>query len=170
MWLLPYETLTIRTYLTPDEVVDELDEVVGPQPPFEFLVESDKPYFGKVTDNCFKVRRVTSLFYRNMFRPVIIGKIQPDINGSIVHIKMRLSIPAIVVALFFANIIFGATGIMDFLMKAQPLSLEIVWPMILIFFGIVIGGFKFEALLSRSFFRELFEKQNSFDKIDYEFE
>jgi len=87
MQLLPYQNFKIRTYLTPDQVYQKLQGAVRPNRPFFSFGTSDKPYYGKITEDYFKIYRIIS--YRNSFLPSTEGKIQPDGVGSVIDITIQ---------------------------------------------------------------------------------
>lgn len=87
MWLLPYQNYRVRTYLSPDQVHQKLQQAVRPNRPFFSFGFSDKPFYGKVTRDHFKIYRIIS--YRNSFLPSTEGKIQPDGVGSVIDITIQ---------------------------------------------------------------------------------
>ena len=87
MRLLPYQNFKIRTYLTPDQVQQKLQEAVRPNRPFFPFGSSDKPYYGKITENYFKIYRI--IRYRNSFLPSTEGKIQADGMGSVIDLTIQ---------------------------------------------------------------------------------
>lgn len=70
----------IRTSLGREDVMRKIADL---------LVEDNK-LAGSVSDDGFKIRRIPSMFFRNSFLPVFIGKIDEGENGCTVHIKARL--------------------------------------------------------------------------------
>ncbi|MCP4372607.1 MAG: hypothetical protein GY797_31540 [Deltaproteobacteria bacterium] len=104
MQLLPYQNFKIRTYLTPDQVYQKLQEAVRLNRPFFSFGTSDKPYYGKVTENYFKIYRIIS--YRNSFLPSTEGKIQPDGVGSVIDITIQSDMRIVGVFMLIFLVVF----------------------------------------------------------------
>ena len=165
MLFAPFERLTIETPLTPEEVHQRLAEVIEPKRMFRFFSGNHKPYQGKLNDDRFEVTRI--IHYRNSFLPVIKGEIRPGLGGSVVDITMHPHIFVIV----FMIIWFGIAGSLFFGLLCTALVsiwhstgertadlVGVIFPAGFFVFGyvMVMGGFKFESVKSKAFFRELF--------------
>ena len=165
MIFLPYEKLTIKTKLRPEEVLQNLNNVVEPRKHFRgWKKTSEKSYEGNVEGLSFNLFRI--IYYRNSFLPVIKGKIESDIGGSSIQISMH---PHILVILFMVIWMAGA-GWMFFssfsfeIFKNDPRGFDFIpdflyspFSMILFAYALILGGFKFESVKSKKFFKELFE-------------
>lgn len=90
MPILPFESFTITTYLSFDEVIEKLADAI--EPPRRGINWTrnlpSKPYRGILSANSFKMSRVIS--YRNSFLPVIEGRIEPQPEGCLIRISLRL--------------------------------------------------------------------------------
>jgi hypothetical protein len=165
MLLAPFERLTIETPLRPEEARQRVAEVIEPRRMFRFFSGNHKPYQGELNDYRFEVTRI--IHYRNSFLPVIKGEIRPGLGGSVIDITMHPHIFVIV----FMMIWFGIAGSIFFGMfctvlvtiwesKGENIEglLGLLLPMGFLMFGylLVMGGFKFEAVKSKTFFQELF--------------
>jgi hypothetical protein len=133
MQFLPIENITYKTSLKESEVIEKLRDLVG-QRKFFALQNDTKPYKGKINGNTFKMER--EINYRNSFLPTIQGSVIKDFNGTVIKVKMRLSIPVIV----FMSIWFGGVGIGCLLVLAQLFTATFN-PMFLIPFGMLLFGY-----------------------------
>lgn len=79
MWLLPYDLITIRTQLTPEQIVARLADVVGTKPlRFGlFAMPNSAPYEGGVGVDEFEITRIDYYYHFTV----------PKIHGQIRHIE-----------------------------------------------------------------------------------
>lgn len=161
MNLLPYANMTFRTHLKDREVLDNLYAVTEAEKPFRlgiFNPAETRVYEGQIIDHTFSIRRI--IRYRNSFLPRIKGVITPDINGSIISVKMRLHIVIIIFVTFWCLAILMAASV--FLMisvrdgKFNPFILIPV-TMLLIGYGATVGAFHYESSKSKLDLQQLFE-------------
>lgn len=158
MKFLPYERLKIITSLSVDEVLKRLNNSIEPKRYFRLLGSGTKPYQGSVEGSHFEVSRIIG--YRNSFLPMIKGDLQSEISGCSVYITMH---PKIFVTAFMI-VWLGGVGFffLTFLYSlasssTDPSIVLIPGGMFVFGYGLFLGGFKFESIKSRKFFRELFE-------------
>ena len=164
MKYLPFENITYKTKLNKGEIQNRLSENIEPKKILRFrgILSSNnhKPYEGSITGAEFNVNRIIK--YKNSFLPRISGMIDHDISGSLIHVKMRLSVFMIV----FLCIWFGGVGIGCFFSLSVLLTRSNFEPILLIPIGlfvfvymIVILGFKYESTKSKQFLTQLFEAE-----------
>ncbi|MEM6264266.1 MAG: hypothetical protein AAGI38_17255 [Bacteroidota bacterium] len=155
MKYLPYENLTYRTPLTPEEILKRIDDVIEPKKMFRmkggFWGNSDhKPYEGSIKDLSFKMTRIIS--YRNSFLPVIKGKIGRDINGTKVEVSMRLnSFVLVFMAIWMAGVGLACVVMLPLFTFEGTFDYLNLIPYGMLLFGhvLVTGGFKYESTRSK---------------------
>jgi hypothetical protein len=161
--ILPFESYTITTKLTPAQINEKLIGCVrinGARPPNN----TTKEFRGTVHPFHFKIERI--LTYRNSFQPVIQGQVYQGLNESTIHVTMRPFIGVIVFMCFW----LGTVGIVcsfiliTALMRWKELLQHGFSPMMLIPFVLFIFGsllcvvpFKMEAKNSKAFLENLFK-------------
>ena len=165
MKFIPYEHLKIKTRLSADEVSKRLDEVIEPKRSFRWFEANRKPYQGNIEGPSFEISRI--IHYRNSFLPIIKGEIQPEMSGSSVHITMRPH--GFIIA--FMIVWLGGVGFFFFIMLVSFISsmtqnnirdaavLLIPGGMFAFGYALLLGGFKFESIKSKKFFRDLFQAE-----------
>lgn len=161
MKFLPTENITYKTRLKEDEIIRRLSDCVEPEKTFRFDIFSSgstKKYEGQINGHTFKINRIIS--YRNSFLPRIEGKIERDLDGLIIKVKMRLHIFVIV----FLCIWCSGVGLGCIALLRQALNSSEFNPATLIPFGMLIfvylltmGGFKFESNKSKKDLQRIFE-------------
>ncbi len=168
MWFLPYEQLKIRTYLNPDEVRQKLNGAVSPNRPWFPFGSSDKPFYGEINENYFRVRRIIS--YRNDFLPLIEGEIHPDGNGSVINLTIQIKKRTMAFfGLFFLGLIFFIFDLgrilTNFLTNpglAKLISIldGFFWIslMLIVAYMMIFLSYQFEAIKAKNFFRSLFDE------------
>jgi hypothetical protein len=160
MWL-PYENFYIDTNLKPDAAEAALAQEVAPDADFSFkTIFSDRSgeyFLGTVASGSLKIRR--QIYYRNSFLPRITGTIEPDMNGSRVHIKMKLHIMILVFVCAW-TIVIGLGGI-AFILKPSDDGLGandlVPLGMVLFVYLLSMGGFKFESIKAKKKLAEIFQ-------------
>ncbi len=167
LFFLPFERLTIKTYLSPEKIQQKLAEVVEPRRMrFGFLSGPHKPYQGELDGKRFNITRI--IHYRNSFLPVIKGEIRPEIEGCSIDITMYPH-PVVIAFMIFW---LGTTGSIFFALLCNALlsvvlsgtgdiassSSGIFIPGLMFIFGYLLltGGFKFESVRSKVFLQKLF--------------
>jgi hypothetical protein len=147
MWLLPYARLTIDTPVSREQIQERLAKVVDSRPnPVGYYSGGRKPYRGRLERDCFKIGR--RIWYRNSFRPVIIGRVNEGVRGRHVDISMRMNMGVTVFMVFWLSAMAaGAVTTQRLLAVGIAVAGYVV----------MMLGFSLEALESRRFLRELLE-------------
>ena len=163
MKFLPYERLKIITALSSKEALTRLENVVEPKRYFRLLGSGSKPYQGNVEGSHFEISRIIG--YRNSFRPMIKGDAQGEISGCSVYITMHphIFVTAFMifwlggVGFFFFTFLYSLVSSLTELHTTDHSLLLFPGGMFIFGYGKFLGGFKFESIKSKKFFRELFE-------------
>ncbi len=160
---LPFERLTIKSYLGPEEVRQKLSLIVGPRQIHRDGATSRKPYQGELNENSFEISPVID--YRNSFLPVVKGEIRPEIDGTSIHITIRMN----AIVEIFMVLLLGFDASMFFLLLCGWLFsvgtfyvspyVAILIPIGLFIVQYVFSTslFKLESVKSRSFLEDLFK-------------
>lgn len=106
MFFIPYGHVEIKSSLPPNEVEHRLQAQIDPYSIFSGAFRRNHKYFqGSLAYGYFKISRIVN--GKNSFAPVIIGKIQPDINGTSVDFILRLDYFVIIFScIFLSSILF----------------------------------------------------------------
>ena len=93
MKILPYDSFTLVTPKTPDEIVSTLGPHVREPKLFRIYVgfmgkKPETPFEGKYDREGFTMW--PAIRYRNSFRPVIFGRFEPHFAGTKIQIRQRL--------------------------------------------------------------------------------
>jgi hypothetical protein len=166
MMFLPYERFVIKTHLDPNSVLSKLETVAETTSRFSlFSTEERKPYWGKFKDNRFEINR--RIHFRNSFLPVIKGRVNLDVTGSIIMVTMHLEIIVIVfLCIWFGGIIYSFPRLISELITviqsgdfANVNSMGFALPLGLLLFGYLLTmiAFKYEAINSKTFLTDLLE-------------
>ena len=168
MKLVPYEQLTIRTSLSPEDAIKRIRENVEPERHFRGWGPSEKPYQGDVLPSAFLITRIIQ--YSNSFLPIIRGYIQPDVNGSVIRIMMRPRVRVLLFMVFWLSLaglgflftlgLFVNPSLQAINLNKEPSSpILILIPAGLLVYGYLLfyGGFKVESVKSKKFFYELLQ-------------
>jgi hypothetical protein len=100
MKMYPYANLKFKTSLSKEEILGRLHVIVEPVKKVRMpLSASKKPYEGEVNEDDFSMMLLAKYARKNM-APVK-GKIEQDVGGYVVNAKVRLSIFAYLIILFF---------------------------------------------------------------------
>lgn len=165
MKFLPYEHLKIKTRLSADEARKRLADTIEPKRFRRWFEANHKPYQGNMEGCDFEISPI--IHYRNSFLPIIKGEIQSEMSGSSVHITMRPH--GFVIA--FMILWLGGVGFFFLIMLASFISsmtqnnirdasvLLIPGGMFAFGYALLLGGFKFESIKSKQFFRDLFQAE-----------
>ncbi|GAB3516228.1 hypothetical protein [Emticicia fontis] len=93
MKFLPFETITLQTKLTQEEIMSRLTDFIEPEDIFGFRLISyekrERPYEGTIDKLRFKIRRITNI-RTNI--PMVIGEVENDLDKRRISLKMRLPI------------------------------------------------------------------------------
>jgi len=164
MNFLPYERFVIKTHLDPKTVLSKIDSIAERSTDrFSLFYTSEgKPYFGKIKDNRFEITRI--IHFRNSFLPVIKGRANLDVNGSIIMVTMRLSICVIIfLSIWFGGLIYGFfSGLTEIIQSGEFAHVSfdgfaIFLGFLLFGYLLTIIGFKYESLKSKAFLTDLLE-------------
>ncbi len=154
------QQLTIRTTLTPDEVLASLGKHVVPWKLFSVFgpARGYDTYEGRIRGGSFCFTRV--IHYANPSLPVIIGTVEADGEGAIINIRMRLSIlvTAFIYAMFLFLVIWGI-GISIKVINKDGFSfgLLLVPALFVLFYQFFKDLFLYQSKMAIRFFRRLFE-------------
>jgi len=165
MKLFPYENYYIISPLKPQEAEIKIQSAIyipgvenGMNVGFKYDVYSNKYFKGFAMYNSFKI--APDINYKNSFAPDIIGKIEPYISESRVHIKMKLTGLAIgFMSVWFGFLIIACMSVINNYLLAKKSELTIIPIGILFIFGycLVLGSFKYESTRCKRILLEIFE-------------
>lgn len=173
MWLLPYQKLRIRTYLTPNQVYQKLKKVVRPNPPIlSFFGSSAQPYYGKIGENYFKIYRIIS--YRNSFLPSVEGEIQATGVGSVISVTIQSDRRVLgffmIITIIVPFFVFDISGeLMNFITHPGSTTLfslftRIFWISFLLVssYGMILLFYYYEAAKAKSFLSKLLKESDNY--------
>lgn len=150
MILLPFENLTYRSPLLPEEIREVLRQSVEDGPAGSelrlFKKKTDKPYRGVVNEKGFDILR--QINYRNSFQPQIKGQIIPQSPVSLVEVKMRLHPFVLVFMAVWCGILFmSSLGMLARAFSSPVASMASFIPVLMLLFGygLTLFGFKKES-------------------------
>lgn len=158
--MFPSERFKMTTYLSPEEVIKKLSEVVEPTSSQIQIRpnKSDKPYQGQIGEHSFKISRI--IYSRNSFLPEIKGRIQPQGRGSQIEIEIKLD-PFVIIFMYFwlSMVALGAFIFLGVALLEQKFEPEYLIPVGMLIFGSVLPRIAFlpEAKKSKQFLMELFQ-------------
>lgn len=167
MILLPYEKFVIKTYLAPDIILKRLAEATEPSSKWAFFWQRHKPYQGKIRENEFEIHRWSS--YRNDFRPMIHGNINPERGGSSVYVVMTMHWSMIIFMCIWLSLFLLAllASIVNTLTVSQSSVYSFNWFVcvaptfsLLFIYLMPLVSFKVEATKSRKFLGDLLESDD----------
>jgi hypothetical protein len=168
MLLLPYERFVIRTRLDPNTVLSRIDGIMERSIGWFGLLYANegKPYHGKLEDNRFELNR--NIHFRNSFLPVIKGRVNPDVQGSIILVAMRLNFCVMIfLTIWFGGLFYGlCSGLMEIIQAGTfAITGYAFLPLGLLLFGYLLTMicFKIEAFRSTNFLSDLLEAQQLID-------
>jgi len=145
MIALPFENFKLRTALNEQEVRHRLQRTFISA---RFERSAEPPYEGSISGNCFKIKR--QIRYTNSFLPLIEGRIEPDFQGSLIHIKMRLHLIVMI-------LLGGFTVVLAFLALIS-FDLSFAGLLVLVYLMTMLL-FKMETWIAKRQLRKLFEAQ-----------
>ena len=154
MSFIPFENFYIISKLTPAEVQTKLEKVVSPTDnSFRGLFSNkiDTPFSGYVSPN--KSLFKPNINYRNSFIPEIKLETEPYLNGSRIHIKMKLLDAVFVFMCIWMGfaVIFGIVSTVSTLNAGESPAFTLA-PLGMLAFGYLLttGGFKMESTGAKS--------------------
>ncbi len=118
------------------------------------------PYEGKISGRYFHINRI--IRHRNSFLPRISGTIQPEIDGTIIEVKMQLHVAVIVFILIWCSAcVFTILALLISMIGNKEFHLVACLPlgMLLFMYALTMGGFKSESSKSKKYLLELLEAE-----------
>lgn len=154
MPFIPFENFYIISKLTPVEIQSKLEKVVSrPNNSFRGLFSSnpDTPFSGYVSPKLSLFK--PNINYRNSFIPEIQLKAEPYLNGSRIHIKMRLLDFVLVFMCFWmtgAGVACIVTIVNFFSGAGSGAIVFVPFGMLAFAYLLAMGGFKTESIDAKS--------------------
>lgn len=119
MFFMPYGHIQIKSKFKADEIERRLKEQLEPPSIISGMFRGNHKYFqGSIENGKFKISRI--IHYRNSFRPVIIGRLQPEIDHTIIGLTIRLDFAVVAILL----LIVGSFILPMFSLLFQPLLFQ----------------------------------------------
>ena len=148
MALLPFDRLVIDSPLSPEEAVARLAANVEPARWLRFGGGA-REFEGEVTGAGFRIARV--IRYRNSFRPVIRGAVEPAPGGSRLVATLRLHPAVVVFMLVWLGVALLVTVAMLALLVRGDAGPEALLGLLMLVFGWALATFPFgyEARVAR---------------------
>lgn len=160
MKLLPTEDLVYKTKLKEDEVLRRLSNYIELDNALIFkMLGSTKSYRGKIDGQTFNMRRIVR-YREHSIIPQITGVVERDIEGTIIRVKMRLSVigVAILCICFGALAMYLPTLIKELPEMYQPAAGRLMpFVTMIVTYAIALGIFKNESNNSKWDLKTLFE-------------
>ena len=164
MIFIPYERLTIKTYLRPNDALEKLKHIIGKRKYWSYRRENGrKPYSGSIDGLNFTVSR--NIYYKNSFLPIIKGKVESDMGGCVIKLTMAPHILVIVFMLIWMIMVgfislpllfdtnIPVTEVRGSIFSARFFS----FAMLFFAYALTLGAFKFESVKAKKDLKELFE-------------
>lgn len=154
-------SLTLKTYLSPEEVMEKLATIVTTVEPgnfhrsgFYFL--QDTEFAGRIIGNQFHVIRQIS--YKNSWLPEIKGQVAPADNGSRVLLNIFVH-PLVQIFSYFFLFITGAISTIVLTSDFSNESLGVFIPIVLFIFFLTmsLGAFWTESSIAIKIFKNKLE-------------
>lgn len=156
-YLIPFDRFVIRSPLSSAAAGEALQAVVEPRK-FLRVGAGSRDFEGEVENGHFKIAR--QINYRNSFRPVVAGTIEPAPGGSVIRVTLRPSIFVMIFCLVWLNFVVSVgtslvqqTSLAE--LQANPVVL-MPFGMVIFFLVIINGGFWTEANKQRHMLKTLF--------------
>ncbi len=143
MEFIPYQKLTITTYLSKGEVVNRMRERVGPKKRENFIRVDKNIFSGQIRED--KFRLALNKDYRNSWTPEVIGTIIETNNST--ELSVILKSNSFVIAFTALFIIFGLTMFIYQIANYGD-AREIDWSvliLVLLPYGLMWFGFNLDA-------------------------
>ncbi len=164
MKFLPFENITLHTQLPGREVLKRLSQNLEPLDLFPSRFNRTRKLFeGEIKpNNEFDIRRV--IWYKNGFLPRITGKITEEETSTAIKLKLRLHVFPRVFMTFFCSIVFlvllvGIANLLSSKTLEEPGALIGPLIMLILGYGMTIGGFKYESTYAKEYLAEIFEAE-----------
>ena len=166
MNLLPSEHIVYQSNLDSEAIRNRLSENVEPRKSYRkrgiFNSKAHKAFEGSIEGKSFNISPIID--YKNSFLPRISGHIEAAGNGTHIDVKMQLH-PFVLVFMFVWVGIVGMAFLGFLIMSLtqgtfDPLIL-IPLGMLLLGYGITVGGFKYESVKCKKYLADLFEAKIS---------
>lgn len=162
MIFLPFEDLTYSTPLKGEALYSRLTEYIEPVKSIRFIKfhipKTQKPFHGIFNHAAFDIRRV--IHFGNSSLTKIRGTMEPDFQGTIIKVKLRLPSSALI----FLVIWFVLLGFACAVMLVEYAHKRVFEPAMLIPFGmlligylIVVGGFNYESYKTKKDLEEILQ-------------
>ncbi len=152
MTLLPFEKVRLVSPAPPEEVMRRLAASVEPKKWLRFS-RDHLPFQGQLRADGFTIARI--IHYRNSFLPTVVGRVhaQPG-GGAVIEATLRPNWAVLVFsALWMAGLLVAG-----FTVVAKRVSADghltpalILGGMLLAGYGLILGGFAFEARRAKRF-------------------
>lgn len=149
--LIPYQTFEIKTRLRLADARQKLQEIVEPRKFMRLGLSRNHNLFeGEMEGESFKISRI--IHYRNGFLPILVGKIQDDLDASTLKVTAR---PTWFIILFwtFFMLAVGAGGAISGDLLEDPWMLLLLF---LFFYGLPTALFNFEVYQAKKLLDEKF--------------
>jgi hypothetical protein len=181
MFYIPYCRIQLKSKLKTDEIERRLNEQLGPFSPVSGILRGNHKYFqGSLENGNFKINRIIN--YRNSFKPVIIGRFQPEIDHTVIDLTLRLDYVVMALLIFFMFAILTNFILQSFSILFQLLfyggSIELIkyfsgsdWIRLLVMsvgiflYPVTMIGFNIEANKALNYLDDLFENQMNLQQI-----
>ncbi len=160
--MFPSQRFTMTTYLSPQDVLKKLSEVVAPTSnKIQFRWRrSKKPYQGQIAEHSFKISRI--IYNRNSFSTEIEGRIQAHGRGSQIEIEIKLHPFVIIFMSFWLSLV----ALVAFMILGESLfernfNLAFLIPVGMLILGLALPRIAFfpEAKRSKKFLMKLFQSR-----------
>lgn len=119
-----------------------------------------KPYKGSVNGSTFVLTRIIK--YRNSFLPRIKGHVIKGFDKTEINVKMRSHpIVLLFMLIWCVGVGLGFLAILTSSIRRGTFEPTLLIPlaMLLLGYGITLGGFKYESIKSKKHLAELFEAE-----------
>lgn len=157
MKFLPFETTTLETKLTEEEILNRLANYIEPNDYFGFRLvstyERERPYEGKTKNREFKIKRIT---YFRRDTPVICGNLEERFDWRVIHLTIRPRIDHLV-ASCLAYLFFGFQFFINFLAEPFGFISNLFLGMIILGYFITIYRFNAESTKAKIDLQKLLE-------------
>lgn len=157
---LPCDSFTIFTELQPDEVIQRIARVTG-KASFLRTGTGDFIFTGKVTADSFQI--AVRLSYRNSFQPVLHGCVRERGEGAVVSVRQQMStVTAAFVFIWFGGMLPLAVILLLLALPGKGMiGFFVCCIMSIAAYGLMNGGFWYEAKKSKKLLEELLSYQVS---------
>jgi hypothetical protein len=163
MKFLPYENIIYKTRLRQDEVIRRLAENLEPRKSRNSLFGDRGPaktYEGEIAGSTFHIQRI--IYQRNSWLPVISGVVEKEPDGTVIKLKMQLSIFVIIFScLWCGGVLIGCVFAACNMFTASGFRPVLLGPfaMLVLFYAMTMIFFKRESIRSKKDLRQLFEAE-----------